>query len=98
MCQSEEDVNKAMYTDELRRARGLADLMSKQCFIQGAYPDEKLKVSDIETLLLKEDRVVLYIAYHVNELFLRVMKLNQSINLRRCQEKSWMQFLRVLKL
>ena len=25
MCQSEEDVNKAMYTDELRRARGLAD-------------------------------------------------------------------------
>ena len=25
MCQSEEDVNKAMYTDELRRATGLAD-------------------------------------------------------------------------
>ena len=41
MCQSEEDVNKAMYTDELRRARGLADLMSKQYFIQGANPGEK---------------------------------------------------------
>ena len=59
MCQSEEDVNKAMYTDELRRARELADLMSKQYFIQGAYPGKELKVSDIETLLLKEDRVVL---------------------------------------
>ena len=53
--------------------------MSKQCFIQGANPGEKLKVSDIETLLLKEDRVVLYIVYHVNELFLRVVKPNQSI-------------------
>ena len=53
--------------------------MSKQYFIQGANPGEKLKVSDIETLLLKEDRVVLYIAYHVNELFLRVVKPNQSI-------------------
>ena len=53
--------------------------MSKQCFIQGANPDEKLKVSDIETLLLKEDRIVLYIVYHVNELFLRVVKPNQNI-------------------
>ena len=53
--------------------------MSKQCFIQGANPGEKLKVSDIETLLLKQDRVVLYIVYHVNELFLRVVKPNQSI-------------------
>ena len=75
----EENVDKAMYTDELRHARGLADLMSKQYFIQGANPGEKLKVSDIETLLLKEDRVVLYIVYHVNELFLRVVKPNQSI-------------------
>ena len=25
MCQSKENVNKAMYTDELRRATGLAD-------------------------------------------------------------------------
>ena len=39
-------MNKAMYTDELRRARGLADLMSKQLFIQGAYPGEELKVSE----------------------------------------------------
>ena len=53
--------------------------MSKQCFIQGADPVEKLKVSDIETLLLAEDRVVLYIVYHVNKLFLRVVKPNQSI-------------------
>ena len=75
----EENVNKAMYTDELRRARGLADLMSKQYFIQGAYPGEELKVSDIETLLLKEDRVVEYIAYHMNGPFPRVVKPNQSI-------------------
>ena len=94
----EENVDKAMYTDELRRARGLADLMSKQYFIQGAYPGEELKVSDIETLLLKEDRVVVYIAYHMNGPFPRVVKPNQSINLRRCQEKSGMQFLNVLKL
>ena len=53
--------------------------MSKQYFIQGAYPGKELKVSDIETLLLKEDRVVLYIAYHVNGPFLRVVKPNQSI-------------------
>ena len=75
----EENVDKAMYTDELRRARGLADLMSKQYFIQGAYPGEELKVSDIETLLLKEDRVVVYIAYHMNGPFPRVVKPNQSI-------------------
>ncbi|PFX26569.1 Tetratricopeptide repeat protein 28 [Stylophora pistillata] len=83
LCQSEENVNKAIYTAELGRARGLADLMSKRYFIQGVNQGEELKVNDIETLLLKEDCTILYIAYHVNELFLWVIKPNQSIKFRK---------------
>ena len=87
LCQKV-DVNTALYTAELGRARGLADLMSRQYLIQGGHHGTELKVKDIETLPLKENCTILYLAYHVHELFLWVMKPNENIEFRKVSRES----------
>ena len=83
LCQSKEGVNKALYTAELGRARGLADLMSKQYLVQEGDQGEELKISDIETLPLKNDCTVLFLSYHLQELFLWVTKPDRYITFRK---------------
>ena len=83
LCQSKEGVNKAMYTAELGRARGLADLMSKQYFVQEGGQGEELRISDIEALPLKNDCTLLFLSYHVHELFLWVVKSDRYITFRK---------------
>ena len=41
LCQSKEGVNKALYTAELGRTRGLADLMLKQYLVQESGQGEE---------------------------------------------------------
>ena len=90
LCQEgdKESVTKALYTAELGRARGLADLMSKQYFVQDGGQCEDLKISDIETLLLKNDCTVLFLSYHVQELFFWVMKSGRYITFRKVSRDS----------
>ncbi|XP_020606521.1 tetratricopeptide repeat protein 28-like [Orbicella faveolata] len=83
LCQSKGDLNKALYTAELGRARGLADLMSKQYLIQEGGQGQELKISDIETLPLKNDCSVIFLSYHVHELFLWVVKPDGYITFRK---------------
>ena len=83
LCQSKEGLNKALYTAELGRARGLADLMSKQYFVQESGQGEELRISDIETLPLKNDCTVLFLSYHVHELFIWVVKPDRYITFRK---------------
>ena len=72
-----------MYTAELGRARGLADLMSKQYFVQEGGQGEELRISDIEKLPLKNDCTLLFLSYHVHELFLWVVKPDRCITFRK---------------
>ena len=83
LCQSKEGVNKALYTAELGRARGLAELMSNQYFVQEGGQGEELKISDIETLPLKNDCTVLFLSYHIHELFLWVVKPDRYVTFRK---------------
>ena len=82
LCQSQENASKALYTAELGRARGLADLMSKQYLVQEGDLEE-LKISDIETMPMKNDCTVVFLSYHAHELFCWVMKPNQKIAFRK---------------
>ena len=76
-------LNEALCTEELRRARALADLMSTQYSMEQQTSVNPLSWFNIERIETKESNCsCLYISYEGDLLFLWVMKPNKTIHCR----------------